>query len=59
MVVLLFVIIVNLGIGVVSRIFVENFLGLIDVYIDMVLFKVLVFGVNILVIGLVVGKMIC
>lgn len=49
------VIIVNLVVGVVSRIFVEDIFVLRDMYLDVVLFKILVFGVNVFVIGLFFG----
>lgn len=48
--------VVNLGIGAVSRIPTEEISTSIDPYTDAVLFKMLVFGANTLVIGLVVGK---
>ncbi len=50
--------VVNLGIGAVSRIPAENLPTSIDPYTDAVLFKILVFGANSLVIGLVAGKII-
>lgn len=56
MVMLFCVIIVNLGIGVVSRILVENILNLKDFYLEIVFFKVLVIVLNIFVIGFFVGK---
>ena len=46
----------NLAIGSVSRIPSENVPGLVDSYIDAVVFKILVFGANTLVIGLLVGE---
>ncbi len=48
--------IVNLGVGAVSRIPAENLPATIDTYTDAVLFKILVLGVNTLVIGLLAGK---
>ena len=48
--------VVNLGIGAVSRIPAENVPGSIDPYRDAILFKIMVFGANTFVIGLVVGK---
>ena len=48
--------VVNLGIGAVSRIPAENIPASIDPYTDAILFKILVFGANTLVIGLVLGK---
>lgn len=50
------VIVVNLVIGVVSKIFVENLIDLIVLFMDIVFFDILVVGVNILVVGLFVGK---
>ena len=47
---------VNLGIGAVSRIPAENIPGSIDLYVDTVIFKILVIGANTSVIGLLVGK---
>ena len=47
---------VNLGIGAVSKIPKENVPASIDPYVDSVMFKILVFGANTLVIGLLVGK---
>lgn len=44
------VIVVNLGIGVVGRILVENILVLIDKYKDEIVIKILIFCVNIMVI---------
>ena len=50
---------VNLGIGAVSRIPAETGIpASIDPYTDAILFKILVFGANTLVIGLVLGKII-
>ena len=46
----------NLAIGGVSRIPSENVSGSIDTYIDAVVFKILIFGANTLVIGLLVGE---
>ena len=48
---------VNLGIGAVSKINSENIPASIDPYVDNIMFKVLVFGANSLVIGLLVGKL--
>ena len=48
---------VNLGIGAVSKINSENTPASIDPYVDNIMFKVLVFGANSLVIGLLVGKL--
>ena len=49
--------VVNLGIGAVSRIPAENIAASSDLHMmDTILFKILVFGGNTLVIGLVVGK---
>ena len=48
--------VVNLGVGAVSRIPAENISASGDAYTDAVLFKVLIFGANTLVIGLLVGK---
>ena len=48
--------VVNLGIGAVSRIPVENLAVSVDTYTDAVLFNMLVLGANTLVIGLLVGK---
>ena len=48
--------VVNLGIGAVSRIPAEEISTSVDPYTDAVLFKMLVFGANTLVIGLVLGK---
>ena len=48
--------VVNLGIGVVSRIPAENISTSSDAYVDAVLFKILVLGANTLVIGQVIGK---
>ena len=48
--------VVNLGVGAVSRIPTENLTTSGYQYVDAVLFKVLVLGANILVIGLLVGK---
>ena len=48
---------VNLGIGAVSKINSENIPASIDLYVDNIMFKVLVFGANSLVIGLLVGKL--
>ena len=48
--------VVNIGIGAVSRIPAENLPALTDTYMDAVLFKILVVGVNTSVIGLLVGK---
>ena len=56
MTVSLAVTVVNLGIGAVSKIPAENISGSEDPYVDAVVFKILVFLVNTLVIGLVVGK---
>ena len=50
--------VVNLGVGAVSRIPAENVPTSIDPYTDAVLFKMLIFGANTLVIGLVIGKII-
>ena len=47
---------VNLGIGAVSKIPKENIPASIDPYVDSVMFKILVFGANSLVIGLLVGN---
>ena len=47
---------VNLGIGAVSKIPNENIPASIDPYVDNIMFKILVFGANSLVIGLLVGK---
>jgi len=49
--------VVNLGIGAVSRIPAENIPTSVNPYRDAVLFKLLVFGANALVIGQLVGKM--
>lgn len=57
MIIIFVVMFVNLGIGVVSKIFKENVLVLIDLYVDIVMFNLLVVGVNMLVIGLLVGKL--
>lgn len=56
MLVFFVVIVVNLGIGVVSRILVENVLNIVDKYKDVIVMKIFIFGVNILVIGLIIGK---
>ena len=48
----------NLGVGAVSRIPAENISPLVDTNMDTVLFKILIFGANSLVIGLLVGKLI-
>ena len=48
--------IVNLAIGAVSRIPSEDISGSSYTYVDMVLFKILVFGANTMVIGLLLGK---
>ena len=48
--------VVNLAIGAVSKIPVENITGWIGPETDALLFKILVFGANSLVIGLLVGK---
>ena len=48
--------VVNLGIGAVSRIPAENIPNPIDRYTDEVVIKILIFGSNTLVIGLIVGK---
>ena len=56
MTVSLAVTVVNLGIGAVSKIPAENISGSGDLYVDTVIIKILVFLVNTLVIGLVVGK---
>ena len=48
---------VNLGIGAVSKINSENIPASIDPYVDNIMFKVLVFGANSLVVGLLVGKL--
>ena len=48
---------VNLGIGAVSKINSENIPASVDPYVDNIMFKVLVFGANSLVIGLLVGKL--
>jgi hypothetical protein len=50
--------VVNLGVGAVSRIPAENISASIDTDMDAVSFKILVFGANSLVIGLLVGKII-
>jgi len=47
---------VNLGIGAVSRIPKERIPSSMDSYVDSVMFKVLVFGANSIVIGLLAGK---
>ena len=47
---------VNLGIGTVSRIPKENIPASIDPCVDNIMFKILVFGANSLVIGLLVGE---
>ena len=47
---------VNLGIGAVSKIPKENIPASIDPYVDTIMFKMLVFGANCLVIGLPTGK---
>ena len=47
---------INLGIGAVSKIPSENIPASIDPYVDNIMFKILVFGANSLVIGLLVGK---
>ena len=47
---------VNLGIGAVSKINSENIPASIDPYVDNIMFKVLVFGANSLVIGLLIGE---
>ena len=57
MLISLAVTIVNLGIGAVSKINSENIPAAIDPYVDNIMFKVLVFGANSLVIGLLVGKL--
>ena len=46
----------NLGVGAVSRIPAENISTSIDPNMDAVLFKILIFGAHILVIGLLVGE---
>ena len=46
----------NLGVGAVSRIPAENIPSSIDTNMEAVLFKILIFGANTLVIGLLVGK---
>ena len=48
--------VVNLAVGAVSRIPAENITAFMYPYMDEVLFKILVFGANTLVIGLLVGK---
>ena len=48
----------NLGVGAVSRIPAENISPSVDTNMDTVLFKILIFGANTLVIGLVVGNII-
>ena len=47
---------VNLGIGAVSKIPKESIPASIDPYVDNIMFKILVFGANSLVVGLLVGK---
>ena len=47
---------VNLGIGAVSKIPKENIPASIDPYVDSIMFKILVFGANSLVISLLVGR---
>ena len=56
MTVSLAVTVVNLGIGAVSKIPAENISGSGDPYVDAIVFKILVFLANTLVIGLVAGK---
>ena len=51
--------VVNLGIGAVSRIPAENIPDSIDRYRDAVILKILILGANSLVIGLLVGKILC
>ena len=51
--------VVNLGIGAVSRIPAESLPASINPYMDTVVFNILVFGANTLVIGLLVCKIIC
>ena len=46
----------NLGVGAVSRIPAENISSSIDTNMEAVLFRILIFGANTLVIGLLVGK---
>ena len=46
----------NLGVGAVSIIPAENISSSIDTNMEAVLFKILIFGANTLVIGLLVGK---
>ena len=48
--------VVNLGIGVVSRIPVENISNVLDKHMDTITMKILIFGANTLVIGLLIGK---
>ena len=50
--------VVNLGVEAMSRIPAENISASIDTDVDAVAFKILVFGANFLVIGLLVGKLI-
>ena len=47
----------NLGVGAVSKIPAENVPTAADVYMDMVVFNILVLGANTLVIGLLACKM--
>ena len=56
MIISLAVTFVNLGIGAVSKIPKENIPASIDSYVDTITFKILVFGANSLVIGLLVGE---
>jgi len=46
----------NLGVGAVSKIPAENISSSVDTKMDGVLFKILIFGANTLVVGLLVGK---
>ena len=48
----------NLGVGAVSRIPAENISPSVDTNMDAVLFKILIFGTNTLVIGLLAGNII-
>ena len=48
--------VVNLGIGAVSRIPAENISKVLDKRMDTITTKILIFGANTLVIGLLVGK---
>ena len=49
--------VVNLGVGAVSRIPAENLSESIDRYTDALIMKILIFGTNSMVIGLIVGKL--